>query len=69
LWLPVVQHGVRTLGDRALNSHTLQSEITALLNEKAAHAEHLVAPSLYAFVPQCGQLDGGCWSKASKTHY
>jgi DNA-binding NtrC family response regulator len=52
LWLPVVQHGVRTLGDRALNSHTLQSEITALLNEKAMHAEHLVAPSLYAFVPQ-----------------
>jgi hypothetical protein len=52
LWLPVVQHGVRTLGDRALNSHTLQSEITALLNEKAVHAEHLVAPSLYAFVPE-----------------
>ncbi len=44
LWLPVVQHGIRTLGDRALNSHTLQSEITALLNERAVHAEHLVAP-------------------------
>lgn len=51
-WLPVVQHGVRTLGDRALNSHTLQSEMTALLNEKAVLAEHLVAPSLYAFMPQ-----------------
>jgi hypothetical protein len=52
LWLPVVQHGIRTLGDRALNSHTLQSEIAALSNEKAVHAEHLVAPSLYAFVPE-----------------
>jgi hypothetical protein len=30
----------------------LQSEITALLNEKAVHAEHLVAPSPYAFVPE-----------------
>jgi CheY-like chemotaxis protein len=52
LWLPVVQHGVRTLGDRALNAHTLQSEMTALLNEKAALVEHLAAPSLYAFMPQ-----------------
>ena len=52
LWLPVVQHGVRTLGDRALNSHTLQSEMTALLNEKAALVEHLAAPSLYTFMPQ-----------------
>jgi hypothetical protein len=52
LWLPVVQHGVRTLGDRALNSHTLQSEMTALLNEKAVLAEHPAAPSLYAFMPQ-----------------
>jgi hypothetical protein len=52
LWLPVVQHGIRTLGDRALNSHNLQSEITELLNENVALAEHLVAPSLYAFVPE-----------------
>jgi hypothetical protein len=52
LWLPVVQHGIRTLGDRALNSHNLQSEITELLNENVALAEHLVAPSLHVFVPE-----------------
>jgi len=33
LWLPVVQQGMMTLGDRALNSSKLQLEITELLDK------------------------------------
>jgi hypothetical protein len=33
LWLPVVQRGMITLGDRALNSSKLQLEITQLLDK------------------------------------
>lgn len=35
LWLPVVQRGVLTLGDRALNSSMLQLEIVQLLSKPA----------------------------------
>jgi CheY-like chemotaxis protein len=51
LWLPVVQHGVRTLGDRALNSHSLHSEMMELLNKKLVPAEHPVASARHDFVP------------------
>jgi len=52
LWLPVVQHGVRTLGERALNSFTLQSEITALLNEVTTGAAVPFARAVQAFMPE-----------------
>ena len=52
LWLPVVQHGVRTLGERALNSFALQSEITALLNEKATGAAAPFAGAVQGFMPE-----------------
>ena len=52
LWLPVVQHGVRTLGERALNSFTLQSEITALLNEKTSGAAVPFARAVHGFMPE-----------------
>ena len=52
LWLPVVQHGVRTLGDRALNSQTLQSEITALLSEKSTPPMAPPDRAVRAFIPE-----------------
>ena len=52
LWLPVVQHGVRTLGERALNSFTLQSEITALLNEVTTGAAVPFARAVQGFMPE-----------------
>jgi len=52
LWLPVVQHGARTLGERALNSFTLQSEITALLNEKTTGAAVPFARAVHGFMPE-----------------
>lgn len=39
LWLPVVQRGVLTLGDRALNSSMLQLEIIELLSKPARSRE------------------------------
>jgi len=61
LWLPVVQHGVRTLGERALNSFTLQSEITALLNEKTTGAAVPFARTVQGFMPESAahRLMGG----------
>jgi hypothetical protein len=61
LWLPVVQHGVRTLGERALNSFTLQSEITALLNEKTTGAAAPFARAVHGFMPESAahRLMGG----------
>ena len=61
LWLPVVQHGVRTLGERALNSFTLQSEITALLNEKATGTAVPFARAVQRFMPESAahKLMGG----------
>ena len=52
LWLPVVQHGVRTLGERALNSFALQSEITALLNEKTTGAAVPFDRAVQGFMPE-----------------
>jgi len=52
LWLPVVQDGVRTLGERALNSFALQSEITALLNEKNSGAAVPFARAVHGFMPE-----------------
>lgn len=52
LWLPVVQHGVRTLGDRALNSHALPAEITALLNEKSTPPKAPPDRAVGAFIPE-----------------
>jgi hypothetical protein len=49
LWLPVVQRGTRTLGERALNSPTLQSEIVALLNEPAAVD---APPAVHGLMPE-----------------
>ena len=61
LWLPVVQHGVRTLGERALNSFTLQSEITALLNEKTSGEGVPFARAVHGFMPESAahRLMGG----------
>jgi DNA-binding NtrC family response regulator len=52
LWLPVVQHGVRTLGERALNSCTLQSEITALLNEQTTGEAVPFPRAVHGFMPE-----------------
>jgi CheY-like chemotaxis protein len=49
LWLPVVQRGTRTLGERALNSFMLGSEIVALLNEPAAVD---APPAVHGFMPE-----------------
>jgi hypothetical protein len=52
LWLPVVQHGVHTLGERALSSFTLQSEIIALLNDKTPGAAVPLARAVHGFMPE-----------------
>jgi hypothetical protein len=52
LWLPVVQRGKLTLGERALHSDRLEPEIRALLDGKLVRAEHLAAPSPYYFLPE-----------------
>jgi hypothetical protein len=52
LWLPVVQHGVRTLGERALNSYALQSEITTLLNGQNTGAAVPFARAVRGFMPE-----------------
>jgi hypothetical protein len=49
LWLPVVQRGTRTLGERALNSFMLLSEIVALLNAPAAVD---APPAVHGFRPE-----------------